>query len=406
VAADERRHSIEHLAKYISIRDLIDCVKKDLPAEAPIPSESTVLFSFSPKNSYIKTARLYKSRVPLQFKVQTRQLRVSHMDEHYCAAQFKYLRCYAQKHKTESNLLCIDDKAKIDFGEPGQAIASGVRGRKSIVPVSSQLSALDHDMQSLGSIIPSVCLKVAIPEEQDGSFYRGEVSVTFKDSIFQPSNPRRHAADIESMLISENPESDVKPILLLFSDGGPDHRVTYHSVKLSLIVLFKKLDLDLLVAGRTSPGHSWLNPCERIMSLINLSLQNVSLTRSECSSGMEQVLRVCNSMADVRKKAEKVDGLKDDWMQAVNPIVDILEDRMKRLALKDEPFICPKSAANEHVDEFENLVRFIDETIVKGKYQKKDVASKPGIKIKTNKHNFNKMNHKNTCMYQCKEFEF
>lgn len=274
--------------------------------EAPIPSESTVLFSF------IKTARLYKSRVPLQFKVQTRQLRVSHMDEHYCAAQFKYLRCYAQKHKTESNLLCIDDKVKIDFGEPGQAIASGVRGRKSIVPVSSQLSALDHDMQSLGYITPSVCLKVAIPEEQDGSFYRGEVSVTFKDSIFQPSNPWRHATEIESMLKSESPESDVKPILLLFSDGGPDHRVTYHSVKLSLIVLFKKLDLDLLVAGRTAPGHSWLNPCERIMSLINLGLQNVSLTPSECSSDMEQVLRVCNSMADVRKKAEKVHGLKDD----------------------------------------------------------------------------------------------
>ena len=73
------------------------------------------------------------------------------------------------------------------------------------------------------------------------------------------------------------------------------------------------------------------------MSLINLGLQNVSLTRSECSSDMEQVLRVCNSMADVRKKAEKVHGLKDDWMQAVHPIVDILEDRMKRLALKDEP---------------------------------------------------------------------
>jgi hypothetical protein len=43
-------------------------------------------------------------------------------------------------------------------------------------------------------------------------------------------------------------------------------------------------------------------------------------------------------MADVRKKAEKVHGLKDDWMQAVHPIVDILEDRMKRLSLKDEPF--------------------------------------------------------------------
>jgi hypothetical protein len=58
VAANERRHSIEHLAKYISIRNLIDCVKKDLPAEAPIPSESTVLFSFVPKELIYKDCKI------------------------------------------------------------------------------------------------------------------------------------------------------------------------------------------------------------------------------------------------------------------------------------------------------------------------------------------------------------
>ncbi|RIA78868.1 hypothetical protein C1645_882972, partial [Glomus cerebriforme] len=43
-----------------------------------------------------------------------------------------------------------------------------------------------------------------------------------------------------------------------------DHDFT----KCALIALFLKLDLDLLIAVRTPPGHSWKNPVERIMSIL------------------------------------------------------------------------------------------------------------------------------------------
>lgn len=125
-------------------------------------------------------------------------------------------------------------------------------------------SCLDHDCQSKGSLTPSVCLDVDIPSEKDESFYRGQVSVIMKDSVFQPSNPFRHGMELLKML---NQKDNRKPVLMLFTDGGPDHRVTYHSVKLSLIVLFRRLSLELLVAGRSAPGHSWVNPAERIMSV-------------------------------------------------------------------------------------------------------------------------------------------
>lgn len=69
------------------------------------------------------------------------------------------------------------------------AIASGVRGKKAIVPLNSMLSCLDHDVQSKGSLTPSVCLSVDVPEEADQSFYRGHVSLVLKDSVFQASTP-------------------------------------------------------------------------------------------------------------------------------------------------------------------------------------------------------------------------
>ena len=66
-----------------------------------------------------------------------------------------------------------------------------------------------------------------------------------------------------------------KPILFVYTDayGGPDHRLTYLSVQLSYIALFRQMDLDLLIVGRTAPCHSWRNPVERIMSIVNLGLQ-------------------------------------------------------------------------------------------------------------------------------------
>lgn len=79
----------------------------------------------------------------------------------------------------------------------------------------------------------------------------------------------------------------IPPILLIYSDGGQDHRITYESVKLSLIVVFKHLELDVLIAARTAPGHSWANPAERIMSLLNLAYQNVALYREEMNSSLE-----------------------------------------------------------------------------------------------------------------------
>ncbi|CAG2220390.1 unnamed protein product [Mytilus edulis] len=293
-----------------------------------------------PHSPNANTAKLYKSKILLQFKIQTRQLRDSHQDDHYCSAIFKYKGQFAIKFRDCCKLLCIDDKAKIDFGEPGMAVSSGVRGKKSIVPSNVSLSALDHDLQTKGSVTPSVSLDVSIPESIDDTFYRGKVSVIYKDSIFMPSSSWRHATEICQMLQASG---EVPPLVILFSDGGPDHRITYHAVKLSLIVMFKKLDLDMLVAGRTAPGNSWVNPAERIMSLLNIAAQNVAFTRSEMNSEMEQIIKSANSMSEIRTK---------------------------RVALKAVPFDCPTPSDLADVKAFEHLVKeMVDGTLQHGQYQ-------------------------------------
>ena len=72
-------------------------------------------------------------------------------------------------------------------------------------------------------------------------------------------------------------------MVLLYTDGGPDHRLTYGSVQVFLLCLFIRFNLDLLIAVRTAPGNSWTNLAKRVMPVLNLALQNVALERSKMS---------------------------------------------------------------------------------------------------------------------------
>ena len=117
-----------------------------------ILNETTVLFAFTSKNAVLNTAKLYKGRFTLKFKVQSRQLRASHIDAQYCAAQFRYMREYTVKLRDITIFLCLDDKAKIDYGEPDLAISSGVRGKKIFVPINTVLGHFGHDVKPKGSL--------------------------------------------------------------------------------------------------------------------------------------------------------------------------------------------------------------------------------------------------------------
>ena len=130
-----------------------------------------------------------------------------------------------------------------------------------------------------------------VPESIDQSFYSGKVVVTLKDAIFEPSSPLRHAAELVKVLKAAQVNTILRPILFLYSDGGPDHRVTYVSVQASLICLFLHLQLDFLVTARTAPMQSFRNPVERCMSLLNLGLQSVGMMRSSMTGELEGKLK-------------------------------------------------------------------------------------------------------------------
>ena len=122
----------------------------------------------------------------------------------------------------------IDDKAIIPVGEPGCSWWS------------TQLLAPDHDFHIHG-IVPSVAFFVDIPEHSSNSFFSGQAIVTNKDKVTQPSSAIWHSIELTGIIHTHFGDSHghaSKPVLVVVSDGGPDHHATFGSVKIADICLF------------------------------------------------------------------------------------------------------------------------------------------------------------------------
>ena len=140
-------------------------------------------------------------------------------------------------------------------------------------------------------------------------------------------------------------------MLCVYTDGGPDHRITYVSVKLACIALFLKFDLDYLIAARTPPYHSWRNPVERVMSTLNLGLQCIGMMRKAGSELFEKEMTQCDNMKALRRMAEKRKEFKDDLLDSVESVKVLLTQMFQRLQLKEKNISCLASATDTEIAE-------------------------------------------------------
>ena len=378
-AVDDRRHDrIDHLAVALSVPDLLCEVSKRVEPGTPIPSVQWLRLQFWPKTPSAKVALQYTGRLKLKYMVQKRQMRKYHEDAHYASALFRYQKEMAIKYRDYGTFVSLDDKHKVPLGEPGYPVASVERGKKVLVSIEKLFVVGDHDF-TCSSLTPSVALFIDVPQSIDGSFYHGKVCVGIKDSVFEASSPYRHGTELSALLSSQGNNN---PVMFIYTDGGPDHRVNYLSVQLTFICLFLIHDLDYLVAVRTPPYNSWKNPAEQVMSELNLALQAVGMMREKLATAvLEKVLEGCNSMKDIRAAAKNHPGFKDEFADSVQPPILLLSSLFQRLKLKDEPFYLFPSSSSSEVELFLNTIKQIEPDIQPTKCTKAaELATFPKLK--------------------------
>lgn len=178
VAVDDRRHcQVTHLARAISIRDLVEQVMALCPEGTPIPSLEWVRLQFWPKTPSSSSLH-YTGRFKLKFVVQQRQWRRSHPDSHYAAAVFRYMREYSILLRGFCLFISLDDKHKVKVGEPCFPVAAAERGKRVLVRDDESLRVGDHDFTKF-SLVPSVIFNISIPEKISDSWYSGMPNISF-----------------------------------------------------------------------------------------------------------------------------------------------------------------------------------------------------------------------------------
>ena len=388
-AVDDRRHDdvtsdgdiVTHVAMATSMSDMYrqvtEIAREKGLVEEDIPTYSWFRLQFWPKNKYQRAALHHTGRFKVKAMVQQRQLRKTHVDAHYASAVYRYLKEFAVLHRNHCLLLSLDDKAKVPIGEPDYPVAAVTRGKRVIVRANQVHRVANHDFTRM-SFIPSVTLVHDIPSTIDGSFYSGIPCVGIKFTVTEGSTSYRHMTELSALAAVR--EKGNPPIHLFYTDGGPDHNVMHLSVQLSLIAYFLVNDLDMLIAVRTPPGHSYKNPAERVNAIVNLGLQSIGVMRQKLDDeALEKTVTKQNNITQLRAATEINPNIKEQLTSAVEPARELMKTVIGRCKLKENDFQIFESASEDEVETLFSNIHNIDPDVTK-KDTKAKLNSRPGLK--------------------------
>ena len=370
---DRGRHETQYNGTIISkvsfgfsmkqmFKTVCEKVKEKNP-NCPLPSSEFTIARYLVPRTQAAASSASKSEplIPLKLAMQQKVIEKPNVDAHYNAAQYKYLRSFAVLLGPDLvTMVGWDDKTGVDVGEPEQPVAATQHAGKSWVHQEVRVGEGQHSFHKT-NLTPSVRLVHEIGGSIEESFYRGLPQVVIKDAIFQHSTSVRHATELFQMF-QKYPHL-IKPVLILTNDGGNDHTIRHDRNILSMLALFLNLPETLLLINfQMAAYRSAYHPVEKLNCILNLAWNGVALNREIFDDQvLENAFSQCNSMSDVRLKAEKHPGIKDALHRSLEPSIKILEERAKHASLKENSFETFKPATDEDIKAFLSVVQNIDE---------------------------------------------
>jgi len=225
--------------------------------------------------------------------------------------------------------ILLDDNQKIKVGEPWYPLAAAECSCYVMVSTTKKIKVGDHDFSKV-SVIPPVSLLVNIPTEFLILDILVKLLFVWRKVLFNPHQAYVCASYIKFLTkpILTNPCYVYTLMVVLIT------KPCMSQWKLSLIALYLKSDLDYLIAARTPPYHSWINPVERVISLLNMGLQCVSIMRIEGDTWIVwKKMAQSGNVKDLRKAGDKREEFKGDLLDSVEPVRGLISQIFQRLKL-------------------------------------------------------------------------
>ena len=339
---------------------------KQIDINFKAPCVSWLYLQLSPNHEHRKTAERYTGVLPYKLSLQRKDLRADHPHAHWVSAMKNCWRHDASRlhvlfqEGADSWLegdTCLeadramsynggDDKATAAVGRILPISASAKQSARVIMAPGAKPLALDHNFHN-ERVVPSAIHNMNISGNPGDSLYsggpdgNGRSFVSVHDQTLDPSTGLKHAANYYQYLlhvVKERMDTDdivelkggLPYTVLLETDGGPDHNLTFLNNIISLLGLFLVGNMDKLTATRCCSGRSFLNVVERMMSNLTLGQAGLSLRMDPNAHGflLDSVINNVTTMKGVRQAIEEYDD-------AFPKAIEILQRRWDAMQIGD-----------------------------------------------------------------------
>ncbi|KAK4886935.1 hypothetical protein RN001_003206 [Aquatica leii] len=239
-AADERRRT-EMIRSCFTLNDLHERL---LLMGFQISRNSTYLHLL-PRVSNTQEGRRHVRIVPVKLARPQTQMHKKHENGEFCAATIRYLESLASLLGPQQVfILSQDDKARVPIGLPA---------------------------------VKSKSLLQAFWSGKHASSTANTRAYKFRITCMYACKP---------LMMTES--NTVKPVIIIFVDGGPDENPRYRKVNNFAIQHFKKYNLDALFIATNAPGRNAFNRVERCMAPLSKRLSGVIQPHEHFGSHLDE----------------------------------------------------------------------------------------------------------------------
>ncbi|CAF1277160.1 unnamed protein product [Adineta steineri] len=286
-ASDDRRRS-ETIRPCLTLDDLREKIKQrgyDI-------KRTTLYYRLLPHRASSIDGRRHVHTVPVRLRRAQNDEHGKHEDGHFATATIRYMKDLASIFGNDCVFyLSQDDKCKVPLGLPAARVQAPM-----LMHLDYRIRLPDHDwtVAPRHQLTPSVYAACLLSEDGDLG-YSGPTYVAIRSAKHDQSNADSHALDFDRLVnlkefenVARDETGQVKPIVIVTVDGGPDENPRFPKTLVASIRKFKKYNLDAMFCLTHAPGQSAYNIVERRMAPLSHDLAGLILPHDHFGSHLNE----------------------------------------------------------------------------------------------------------------------
>ncbi|CAF0966810.1 unnamed protein product [Rotaria sp. Silwood1] len=315
-ASDDRRRS-ETIRPCLTLDDL----REKLKQRGYDIKRTTLYYRLLPHRAKSRDGRRHVNTAPVRLRRAQNDDHGKHEDGHFATATIRYMKDLASIFGNDCVLyLSQDDKCKVPIGLPAARVQAPM-----LMHLDYRISLPDHDwvVAPRHQLTPSVYAACFLSEDGDLG-YSGPTYIAIRSAKHEISCAESHAKDFDRLVclkefekIARDETGQVKPIVIVAVDGGPDENPRFPKTLVASIRKFKKYNLDALFVLTHAPGQSAYNIVEHRMAPLSHDLAGLILPHDHFGSHLNDSGVTIN--IDLEKLNFRKAGqiLAETWNQSV-----------------------------------------------------------------------------------------